>query len=124
MELSAQTLQQGPTVLLVERLGLAPVATLLARYGMQCEWLADGTPIPGSYWGETEAGLVGNDLLVRGDTPVHSILHEAGHYVCMTPARRLGLHTDAGGDYAEENAVCFTCRSCSPISCPVWAGSA
>ena len=25
----------------------------------------------------------------------------------MTPDRRAGLHTDAGGDYDEENAVCY-----------------
>jgi len=44
---------------------------------------------------------------LRDDTPVHSALHEACHYVCMTPESRTGLHTDAGGDYAEENAVCY-----------------
>ena len=107
VELSVQTTRQGLSVLLLEHLGLVPVAALLARYGMRCERLADGTAIPGSYWGDAEAGLVGNRLLARGDTPLHSILHEAGHYVCMTPGRRPGLHTDAGGDYAEENAVCY-----------------
>jgi hypothetical protein len=25
----------------------------------------------------------------------------------MSPERRSGLHTDAGGDYEEENAVCY-----------------
>jgi hypothetical protein len=25
----------------------------------------------------------------------------------MDPGRRAGLHTDAGGDYAEEDAVCY-----------------
>ncbi len=25
----------------------------------------------------------------------------------MTPERRIGLDTDAGGDFAEENAVCY-----------------
>jgi hypothetical protein len=44
---------------------------------------------------------------VRGDTPLHSILHEACHYVCMDAGRRGGLHTDAGGDYDEESAVCY-----------------
>jgi len=38
---------------------------------------------------------------------VHSALHEACHYVCMDDRRRLGLHTDAGGSYDEENAVCY-----------------
>ena len=44
---------------------------------------------------------------MRVDTPLHSILHEACHYVCMDKARRNGVHTDAGGDYDEENAVCY-----------------
>ncbi len=62
--------------------------------------------IPGSFWGAPEAGLIGDALYVRGDTPMHSLLHEFCHYLCMDPTRRHGLHTNAGGDYAEENAVC------------------
>jgi hypothetical protein len=38
---------------------------------------------------------------------VHSILHEAAHYICMTPERRVGLDRDAGGDDPEERAVCY-----------------
>jgi hypothetical protein len=38
---------------------------------------------------------------------VHSALHEAAHVICMDDARRAQLHTDAGGDHAEENAVCY-----------------
>ena len=38
---------------------------------------------------------------------MHSILHEAAHYICMTPERRVGLDRDAGGDDAEEYAVCY-----------------
>ena len=49
----------------------------------------------------------GNTLYVRADTPVHSLLHELSHYVCMTPERRAGLDRDAGGDDAEECAVCY-----------------
>jgi hypothetical protein len=41
------------------------------------------------------------------DTPLHSVLHEAAHYICMTPERRVGLNRDAGGDDAEEGAVCY-----------------
>ncbi len=63
--------------------------------------------IPGSYWGEPEAGLVGKQLYLRPDTPVHSALHEACHWICMDDARRAGLHTDAGGTDTEENAVCY-----------------
>lgn len=78
---------------------------LLGRYGVRPVLVAD--TIPGSYWGDAEAGLVGNRVYLRGDTPVHSVLHEACHYVCMDGARRSGLDTDAGGDYAEENGVCY-----------------
>lgn len=85
----------------------ASLARLLSRYGMVLELTPPGAPIPGSFWGDEEAGLVGNRLVARADTPVHSILHEACHYACMDENRRDGLDTDAGGDYDEENAVCF-----------------
>ena len=80
---------------------------LLGRYGLVLTRVAPGTPIPGSYWGDEEAGLQGDRLLARPDTPVHSVLHEACHFVCMTPERRNSLDTDAGGEYEEENAVCY-----------------
>ena len=38
---------------------------------------------------------------------MHSLLHELSHYVCMSPDRRAGLDRDAGGDDAEECAVCY-----------------
>jgi len=63
--------------------------------------------IPGSFWGEPEAGLIRNELYLRGDTPIHSLLHEACHYLCMPEERRANLHTNAGGHYDEENAVCY-----------------
>ncbi|MDM4770014.1 hypothetical protein [Solimonas sp. SE-A11] len=81
--------------------------TLLTRYGLQLHWLPLGTTIPGSYWGETEAGLVGDTLYLRADTPVHSALHEACHWICMDSARRATLHTDANGCDAEEMGVCY-----------------
>src|SRR5262245_39888973 len=65
------------------------------------------TNLPGSYWGESEAGLRGNVLYVRADTPLHSLLHELSHFVCMSSARRTALDRDAGGDDAEECAVCY-----------------
>jgi hypothetical protein len=80
---------------------------LLARYGFRLELLDAAAPIPGSHWGAPEAGLIGTTVYVRADTPLHSALHEAAHLVCMDGARRARLHTDAGGDYAEENAVCY-----------------
>lgn len=63
--------------------------------------------IKGSYWGESEAGLIANTLYIRNDTPLHSALHEACHYICMDESRRKKLHTDAGGTDQEENAVCY-----------------
>jgi len=78
---------------------------VLGRYGMVMKWVADGQEIPGSFWGDSEAGLIANHLLVRRDTPLHSAMHEACHYVCMDQSRRSGLHTDAGGGYDEENGV-------------------
>ena len=80
---------------------------LLAAYGLDLRLLASAEPIPGSYWGESEAGLQGNAVFARLDTPLHSVLHEAAHYLCMTPERRIGLNRDAGGDDAEEGAVCY-----------------
>ena len=94
-------------VLTCADLGCEPLAMLLARYGLTVERISPGAEIPGSYWGESEAGLIGHCLFVRDDTPVHSALHEAGHYICMDAGRRAQLHTDAGGEVIEENGVCY-----------------
>jgi len=83
------------------------LAQLLQRYGLALRHVPDGAAIPGSYWGESEAGLVGGALYARADTPVHSVLHEASHFVCMSPARRAQLEHDAGGTDLEEAAVCY-----------------
>ena len=83
------------------------LATLLSRYGLQLTLVAPGERIPGSYWGDSEAGLRGACLYARLDTPLHSVLHEASHFVCMSPERRTGLDRDAGGDELEECAVCY-----------------
>jgi hypothetical protein len=85
----------------------AALCALFGTHGLSIEWLAAGADIPGSYWGESEAGLVGDTLHVRPDTPLHSALHEACHWLCMDAGRRRGLHTDAGGDDLEECAVCY-----------------
>jgi len=83
------------------------VALLLQRYGIEFVLIAPEEIIPGSYWGESEAGLKADWLYARLDTPVHSVLHEASHYICMTPERRAGLDRDAGGSDIEESAVCY-----------------
>jgi hypothetical protein len=80
---------------------------MLQRFGLRLVITPDQDSIPGSYWGDPEAGLVGNALMARPDTPVHSILHEACHFICMDRTRRAMLHTNASGDYAEEDAVCY-----------------
>jgi hypothetical protein len=97
----------APAVLMLADLVRADLDTLAAKYGMRVVELAHGEPIPGSYWGESEAGLVGDRLYVRADTPAHSVLHELCHYVCMDAERRARLSTDAGGDDDEECGVCY-----------------
>ena len=79
----------------------------MLRYGLELIQLGPGTAIPASYWGEPEAGLAGRCLFVRPDTPVHSLLHEACHYICMNSKRRAALWREAGGDENEESAVCY-----------------
>lgn len=88
----------------IDRLALA---RLLAGFGVDLRLVAPEQDIPGSYWGDSEAGLSGKVLYARLDTPVHSVLHEIGHYICMAPERRSGLLRDAGGTDDEECAVCY-----------------
>jgi len=83
------------------------IETLLARHGLAFAAVADGEPIPGSFWGEDEAGLIGCTVHARGDTPLHSLLHEACHLIVMTPERRAAVHTDATDSVAEEDATCY-----------------
>jgi hypothetical protein len=97
---------QEPRVARLADLDIGSVAALLADFGLALHRVADGVPIPGSYWGESEAGLVANGVYVRTDTPLHSVFHEASHAIVMGAERRAALERDAGGDYDEENAVC------------------
>jgi len=94
-------------VLLCNNINLEQLEIMLNRYDMVVRTVAQGEHIPGSFWQPPEAGLVGNTLYVRDDTPVHSALHEACHYICMDSQRRETLDTDAGGGYDEEDAVCY-----------------
>jgi hypothetical protein len=99
----------GADVADVLRVGPVPGAAVLRLadlYGVEIRHCAEDT-LPGSYWGDSEAGLRGHMLYVRADTPLHSLLHELSHFVCMSAERRAGLDRDAGGDDAEECAVCF-----------------
>ncbi|MGV8941207.1 MAG: hypothetical protein ACOH1P_06640 [Lysobacter sp.] len=87
-------------------IGFDAPRALLAGYGLRLVRVADGDSIPGSYWGECEAGLIGETVYARGDTPVHSLLHEAGHLIVLAPERRGAVHTDATDSLEEEDAVC------------------
>ena len=49
---------------------------LLDRYGLELTLVAPGEAIPGSHWGESEAGLIGSKVYARLDTPLHlSLIH-------------------------------------------------
>jgi len=83
------------------------IESLLGRYGLRLVAVKPGESITASYWGDSEAGIVGTNVYARPDTPVHSILHESCHTICMTAERRACLDRDAGGDDLEEAAVCY-----------------
>ncbi len=80
---------------------------LLARHGIALHEIAADAAIPGSYWGEPEAGVIGANVYARLDTPVHSLLHEACHLIVVPAARRASIHTNASESQAEEDATCY-----------------
>jgi hypothetical protein len=82
-------------------------ASLLRRYGLTLIMVADRAPIPGSFWGEPEAGVIGENVYARADTPLHSLLHEACHLIVAPAHRRERIHTDASDSQAEEDATCY-----------------
>ena len=88
-------------------IGFDVPGNLLESLGLQLVRVADGETIPGSFWGECEAGLVGSTVYARADTPVHSLLHEASHLLVMPPDRRAAVHTDASDSILEEDAACY-----------------
>ncbi len=94
-------------ILTVDDLPVDTLKEVLQRYCLQLVIVADGAPVPASYWGAPEAGISGDTIYACGDTPIHSILHESSHVICMTGQRRAVLHRDAGGDDLEESAVCY-----------------
>lgn len=94
-------------VLRISSSGWACLNDILHPAGLLIERVADAQEIPGSHWGDEEAGLIKHTLFARLDTPVHSVLHEASHWCLMSPERRANLHTDAKGSAVEEMAVCY-----------------
>ena len=95
------------TVLRLADVSIESLRTLLDRFRLNLEIQSNGEDITGSFWGDSEAGVVATTVYVRLDTPVHSLLHESCHIICMTDERRADLRRDAGGDDTEETAVCY-----------------
>ncbi len=96
-----------PQVTRVGEIVFDDAAALLAAHDLRLHRVDDGAAIPGSYWGEPEAGIIGSDVYVRDDTPVHSMLHEACHLIVLPPERRALVHTDATDSVPEEDATCY-----------------
>ena len=94
-------------MLFVSDVAPAVIEALLQRYDLTLVLEEQGAAITGSFWGDSEAGIVGRTVYVRSDTPIHSLLHETCHVICMSGDRRSGLDRDAGGDDLEESAVCY-----------------
>jgi hypothetical protein len=95
------------TVLRLSDINQTELINLLACYQLEVQITAPGKAIPGSFWGDEEAGLIGQQIFLRLDTPIHSALHEACHFICMDGARRKHLNGHAGNFQPEENAVCY-----------------
>ena len=95
-------------MLLTKDVPLKILENLLRKFQLVLILIEENSKIPGTYWGEPEAGLIKNQVYVRPDTPIQSLLHEACHVICVDGERRKNLHTDAGGRTpAEENGVCY-----------------
>ncbi len=94
-------------MLRLSSIDIAALRELLHRHGLALTSVDDGAPIPGSYWGESEAGVIGDVVHARADTPVHSLLHEACHLIVAPPEKRAGIHTNASDSQAEEDAACY-----------------
>ena len=94
-------------VLTVADIGHEALSEFLGRFDLELIVQSTDEAITGSFWGDSEAGVVGPSVFVRPDTPVHSLLHESSHVICMDGDRRSRLDRDAGGDDLEESAVCY-----------------
>ncbi|MGI9237729.1 MAG: hypothetical protein ACR2QZ_10060 [Woeseiaceae bacterium] len=101
------TAESKVDVLTVSDVAIEELLDLLGRYDLELIIRDDGETIQGSYWGEPEAGIIGTTIYARADTPLHSVLHESCHVICMTGQRRARLVRDAGGDDIEEAGVCY-----------------
>ena len=104
------TILREPEVLRLRDVAGCDVVALLARYGLRFERVADGAPIPGSFWGESEAGLISSTVFARDDTPLHSLLHEACHLIVIPPEMSWRGDRKASGLVFDENVKC-----CMPL---------
>ena len=100
-------MSDSPPVLVLGDIAFGDATALLAAHGLELVAVDDGAPIPGSYWGAPEAGIIGPRVYARADTPVHSMLHEACHLIVLPPERRALVHTDATDSVPEEDATCY-----------------
>jgi len=91
----------------MDEVGFPVAEKLLARFDLQLHKVPAGAAIPGSYWGDSEAGVIGNAVYARDDTPLHSLLHEACHLIVLPLERRLAVHTNATDSIEEEDATCY-----------------
>lgn len=94
-------------VLRIADIGFDAPTALLAGHGLELVRVEDDQPIPGSFWGEPEAGVIASTVYARADTPVHSLLHEACHLLVADPTKRASIHTDASDSLEEEDATCY-----------------
>jgi len=83
------------------------IRPLFDRYQLELHEVASSNQIPYSFWGTPEAGRQRSTLYARADTPLHSLLHEACHFICMPPLLRHQSDIDAGSSAQEENACCY-----------------
>ncbi|MEO7063910.1 MAG: hypothetical protein ABI082_09110 [Dokdonella sp.] len=100
---------RSPTVgvLTLADIDIDAARALLAQHRLDLVLVEPQAAIPGSYWGEPEAGVIGHQILARTDTPVHSLLHEACHLIVAPAEKRAHIHTDASDSQAEEDATCY-----------------
>lgn len=95
------------TVIRVRDIDIIQARQLLGCFSLQLNEIENSVPIPGSYWGECEAGIIASTVYVRQDTPIHSLLHEACHLIVMPEHMRANVHTNATDSIAEEDATCY-----------------
>ncbi|TAL74579.1 MAG: hypothetical protein EPN56_01570 [Rhodanobacter sp.] len=94
-------------VLRLADIGFDAPRALLARYHLTLHEVPADAPIPGSYWGDDEAGIIASNVYARAATPLHSLLHESCHLIVLPPEVRAKVHTDATDSLAEEDATCY-----------------